>query len=389
MKPIPAFKMKPRYNYIAGALMALGLITIAVAFYVDPVRAWANLLIDNFLFMSLGLAGVLIIALVNVAKGRWAGVLKRVPEAMMSCLPYAFILMLPLGLGLHSIYHWTHADVVANDTLLQHKAPYLNATFFMIRMVIFFAIWIFFAKFMRKHSLRQDNDADMVHYKRSYKGSAAFIVVFAVTFSFASYDWLMSVEPHWFSTIFSLYTFSSLFLHGIAALTLIVTLLYERNYLVGYVNENHLHDLGKLLFAFSTFWAYIWISQYLLIWYSNIPEETTYFVLRKDEDWNWLFWLNLGINWVVPFLVLMPRAAKRNAALLKRVSITLLIGYWLDLFLRVAPNVLLERKIGLIEIFMALGFVGLFFWVTGRALGKAPLIARNDPYLQESLNLHQ
>jgi len=389
MKVLPTFQMKDRYQYLAVALMLLGLITLGLTFYLDPIRAWTNFLINNFYFMSLGLSGVLILALLYICKGAWASVLKRIPEAMMACLPVAFVLMLLLGFGIHSLYHWSHADAVAHDALLQHKEPYLNVTFFMIRMVFYFVVWIAFARLFRRVSLRQDAGLDLPFYYRNTRYSSLFIVFFALTFSFASYDWLMSLEPHWFSTIFSIYTFSSLFVHGIAAMTLVVILLMERGYLKGFVNENHLHDLGKLLLAFTTFWAYIWFSQYMLIWYANIPEETSYFILRTDPDWIWLFWLNLAINWGIPFVILLPRVSKRSPAILKRVCITLLIGYWLDLYLRVAPGVGTERQIGLIEIFIALGYAALFFWITGRALAKAPLIARNDPYLQESLHLHQ
>lgn len=389
MTPCPTFRMSRRYQLSALSLMVVGLLALALSFVIDPARAWANLLINNFYFVSLGLSGAVFLALIYVTKGAWASVVKRVPEAMMSCIPVAFLLMIGLCFGLPTLYHWTHADVVLSDPILQHKAPYLNVPFFLIRLLFYFAVWSFFAFLLRRASLQQDRDPSPSHYRRSVRLSGAFIVFFAVTFSFATYDWLMSLEPHWFSTIFSFYQFTSLVLHGVAALTLVVVLLLERGYLKDVVNENHLHDLAKLIFGFSTVWGYIWYSQFLLVWYANIPEETSYFIVRTDPDWIWLFLLNLGINWLIPFLILMSRAAKRSPAVLKRVCILLLVGYWLDLFLQVAPNVIPDRQIGPAEVLIALGFAGLFFWVTGRALTKAPLVAPNDPYLQESLHLHQ
>lgn len=385
----PQFVFRRPYKIWAYSLIVIGLITLGVGFFVDETRMWGNLLINNFYFLTLSLSGVVFLSILYVSNAGWAANLKRIPEAMMSYLPVALVLMLLLYFGMHSLYHWTHHEAVAQDALLQHKSVYLNTPFFFLRMGIYFGLWILLSYLLRKMSLKQDINPDLKFHHRSIRYSAIFIVVFALTFSFASFDWLMSLEPHWFSTIYALYTFSSLFLHGLAAITLIVVILKEKGCFGNMLTEEHLHDLGKFIFTFATFWAYIWICQYLLIWYTDIPEESAYYIVRTDPDWIWLFLLNLVINWGIPFIVLMPRAAKRSPIVLRRVCIALLIGYWLDLFLMVAPNVMKNRNIGIFEILISLGFAGLFVLVTARALEKAPLIPRNDPYLQESVHLRQ
>jgi hypothetical protein len=385
----PQFVFQKLYRLVSLSMMAAGLIALAVLFYLDPTRAWGNFLTDNFYFTSIVLSGAFFIAILYVSNAGWASNIRRVPEAMMAYLPYGFFLMLFLFFGMHSLYHWSHHDALLHDSLLQHKSAYLNIPFFFIRMGAYFGLWILMCYLMRKTSLKQDEVGDIRLHWRNKRYSAVFILIFAFTFSFASYDWLMSLEPHWYSTIYPVYTFSSLFLHGLAAMTLIVIVLMQKGFFGRMLNENHLQDLGKFLFAFSTFWAYIWVSQYLLIWYSDIPEESVYYVVRTDPNWIWLFILNLCLNWLIPFIFLMPRAAKRSPMIMSRICIVLLIGYWLDLFLLVAPNVMQNRNIGFFEVLIALGFGGLYIYVTSRALERAPLMPRNDPYLQESLHLHQ
>lgn len=389
---IPTFQLRDRYKKPAFAAMAVGAAALIAGLFLDPQRAWANFLINNFYYLSLGLAALFFMAIHFLAGSGWWTVLRRIPEAMSAILPVTAVLMLLIGVsmigGMHGLYHWTDAEAVAHDKVLAAKQAYLNVPFFFARMAGIFGIWILFARLFRKNSTNEDTAVNLGPHKNLVRTSALFVPVFALTFSVASVDWLMSLEPHWFSTIFSVYAFAGLFLHGIAVLTLMAVLLRERGYLAGFINEDHLHDLGKLVFAFSTFWAYIWVSQYMLIWYSNIPEETAYYIVRTDPDWSWLFLLNLALNWLIPFVILMPRASKRNPAVLKRVCITLLVGHWLDLYLMVMPNTVGKRWIGPLEVLVALGYGALFFYVVGKALGRAPLVPKNDPYLQESLHYH-
>ncbi len=388
------FSPKSKDLNVARFFVGLGLAALIVLFFRESSRAWGNVLINNFYFLSLALAGLLFMAIHYVANAGWWTLIRRIPESMMvSFLPVAAILMASLFFGMHQLYHWSDHDAVIHDVILQKKSSYLNTPFFMLRMGFFLGVWILFSKLFRKTSLEEDQSRGrgIGSHQKLLKYSAAFLPVFAVTFCLASVDWIKSLEPHWFSTIFGLYTFSGLFLHGIAFMTLVVVLLKGRGYLAS-VNENHLHDLGKLIFAFSTFWAYIWFCQYMLIWYSNIPEETAYYVMRTDHEWSWLFVLNLVINWLVPFLILMPRSSKRKPEVLKRVCILLLVGHWLDIYLMVMPSisgVTHVRWIGIEEILISLGYGGLFTLILIKALRSAPLTPQNAPFLQESLHLHQ
>lgn len=383
------FQFSGKYRRMAFVLMGLGLGALAWGFYRDPVRAWVNILLNNFYLLSLGAAALFFIAVHYLTASSWWVGLRRVPEAMMSVLPAAALLMLLLWFGRHSLYHWSDAEAVLQDALLSKKQAWLDAPFFFARMAFILGLWTLFARLIRKRSIEQDLASGQDHHRQIFRLSAVFIPVFAFTFSVASFDWIMSVEPHWFSTIFAIYNFAGLFLHGVAVIALAVILLKERGYLDGVVNENHLQDLSKLILAFSTFWVCMWVNQYMLIWYSNIPEEAVYYAVRTDRDWYWLFVLNVVVNWGIPFLILVVRRAKRSAAVLKRVCILLLVGHWLDLYLMIAPNVVRTRTIGPMEILVSLGYGALFFYLTARALSRAPLVARNDPYLEESLHHHQ
>ena len=383
------FSLSSGAQKILFLFILFGAIALAAAFYLDPVRAWSNILLNNFYFVSLGLGSVFFIAIYYVSHASWATGLRRIPEAMSAYLPVSAFLMLILYFGLRALFHWAHPETVAADLVLRHKQFYLNEPFFMVRVVFFFVIWIWFSRRIAKNSYDQDLSGAMDFTLQNRKFSALFLVVFALTFTLASYDWMMSLEPHWFSTIFSVYTFAGLFLHSVGMITLIVLILLANGYLKEVVNENHLHDLGKLIFAFSTFWAYCWFCQYMLIWYVNIPEETAYFFHRHEGRWFTIFIVNLFLNWLVPFFLLLPRGAKRSRVMLWIVSIELLAAHWLDLYLMVFPSTKQYPTFGHIEYFVALGFLALFFWVVFKTLEKRSLVPVKDPYLKEGLKLHQ
>jgi hypothetical protein len=309
----------------------------------------------------------------------------------MSLLPLAALPILALWFGRRALYPWTHPDVAAEPAVAA-KAAYLNEPFFLVRMVLFLGIWSLFALLLRRASLAQDSPADgqqgLVQHRRMVRLSALFMVLFAVTFSLASFDWLMSLDPRWTSTMFAVYVFAGLFLEGIAAVALITVVLRRTGPLAAAVNPSHLHDLGKLVFAFSTFWAYIWVCQYLLIWYGNLLEEIPFYVVRTRGAWLPFFVAAPLLNWVIPFAVLLPRAAKRDPRVLAGAAVVALAGHWLDLYLIVAPAVLPGPRLGLLELLINAGYAGLFFLAGTRALGRAPLFARNDPFLGESLRHH-
>ena len=368
---------------LAAAAFGLGLAT-------EPARAWGNLLISNFYFMSVALGALFFLALGYLASAGWSVVLRRVPEAMTVYLPSAGVLMLAVFLGRHELYHWTHHDAMLHDPVLASKSTFLDPTFFLVRMILALGLWIAFAHWMRRISLEQDRigaatDGLMSTHRRLVRCSALFVVTFALTFSLASFDWLMSLEPHWYSTIFAVYTFAGTFQGALAAILVAVLWLRRTPPFKQVIHTEHLHDLGKLLFAFSTFWAYIWLSQYLLIWYGNLPEEIPHYVARTGAAWLPLFMLNLVCNWVVPFLVLMSRAAKRRPTVLLGVALIVLAGRWLDLYLHVMPALHVDPGIGAIEIFLFTGCAVLFIVLGYRQLRAAPQVPRYDPLLKESL----
>lgn len=373
---------------LGGALVGVG--ALVVGLMVAPTRTWANLLLNGFYFVSLSLGALVFLSTQYLTKAGWSTAIRRVPEGLAAYLPIGALLILPVWFGRHQLYEWMEPGAAEGDALLAAKAPYLNEPFFLVRMVVILAVWAGFAYLFRRASLAQDASGNgEAQRARLTRLSAIFLVVFAVTVSIASFDWLMSVEPHWFSTIYGVYVFSGLFVAAIAAVTVGVLVLgQEGGPLERAVSEEHLHDLGKMIFAFSTFWAYIWVSQYLLIWYGNIPEEATYFALRTGEGWLPVFALNVILNWGVPFLVLMSRNAKRNPRVLLAVAAVVLVGHWLDLYLLVMPPLLPGFAIGLIEVLTFVGFAGLFLAVVRWALQGATLVPKEDPLLGESLSYH-
>ncbi|HEX3554691.1 MAG TPA: hypothetical protein VIA62_15820, partial [Thermoanaerobaculia bacterium] len=276
---------------VALSLVVAGAAAITLGLRFDAARIWVDLLVDGYYFLSLALAGLVFLAIKYLASAGWWTALRRVPEALMSLVPVAALPMLAVWFGRRTLYPWTRPGFMDSEPALAAKAAYLNEPFFLVRMVLFLGVWSVFAVLLRRASLAQDGHHDghgqpsrHTHHRRMVRLSAGFLVVFAVTFSLASFDWLMSLDPRWTSTLFAVHTFAGLFLSGIAAIALIVVRLRRGGPLAAAVGGSHLHDLGKLLFAFSIFWAYIWVSQYLLIWYSNIPEEAAFYVARLRPD---------------------------------------------------------------------------------------------------------
>lgn len=370
--------------------VAAGLIAFVLGLQLRPAQAWSALLVSSFFFLTVALGGLVFLAIMYVSNAGWHTVFKRVPEALTACLPVSALSMLAVLAGVRWLYPWAHADAALHDEALAAKAPYLNTGFFAARMVGVLALWVFFALMMRRSSLRQDRDADVKHTRRNVVLSAVFLALFPFSFSMASIDWLMSLEPHWASTIVGLYHIAGLLSAAVAAVLVVVVLLRRRGTLHG-ITETHLHDLGKLLFGFSTLWAYLWFSQYLLIWYTNLPEETTHYLARLQGSTSFLFVLNVVLNWVIPFVVLLGRPAKRSERILLWVSVVVLAGRWLDIHLQVVPAVVPVSGqgpvgIGVLDVLLLLGLGAAFLLVTDRALRKAPLLAQGDPYLVEALH---
>jgi len=374
--------MTGRWRTSAFVLIGAAVLVVIAGVRVAPERTWAALLLGSLYLLFVALAGALIISIHYLAGAGWWVVLRRVPEAMMAALPAgAVALLLTIVLGGRALYPWA-----------REGTTYLNTPAVFARMAAVLILWIALAYAIRRSSLRQDDDATpaaaAADHRRLVIYSALFTVTFGLSFSIASVDWIMSLEPRWSSTIFAVYVFAGLLVSGIAALTLIVILLRESGPLREVVSESHLHDLGKLLFAFSTFWAYIWVSQYLLIWYGNLPDEIPYYARRTGAGWLGWFLLNPAINWAIPFLTLLARAPKRSPRILGAVCVLILGGHYLDLYLLIAPDTVSRPAIGLLEVLVPVGYASLFALIAQRALARAPLVPRHDPYLDESLHHH-
>lgn len=378
------FTKNLRIIFIAITIIGL-LACLSGIFIYSSGRIWSNVLLNSFFFLSLALAGVFFVAVHIAGQSAWHTSIQRIPEAMGSFMPVAAILMLLILGGMHDLFHWTHTEHL--DKVLEGKKPYLNVPFFIIRMIIYLAGWIFLAWKLRQLSVKNDISPDLKYFNKSRIWSGIFLVFFAITNSTSSWDWLMSVEPHWFSTLFAWYIFAGLFLAGIATIIIILSMLRSMGYMQ-HVRKEHIHDLGKYLFGISIFWMYLWFSQYMLIWYGNIPEETVYYVKRLQE-FPAVFYLNIILNFAIPFLVLQPRSFVRSIRVLTIVSGIVLIGQWLNLYLTIMPGTIgAAAEIGIPEIGMTIAYSGIFLFVVFRALSKAKLIPANDPFYKESLEYH-
>jgi hypothetical protein len=353
-------------------------------------RLLTNGLINGFFFFALGLGALFFLALQYATETGWYASVKRVIEAVAGFLPIGMgilgvvLLIVTVFNGAH-IYGWMDPETVAHDEIIQGKSAYLNKPFFWIRTLIYFATYFLFLNGFRKRSLEEDRvGGTEIHFK-NYKKGALFLVFFAVFSSTSSWDWLMSIDVHWFSTLFGWYTFAGMWCSTMVVLVL--TTLYLKN--LGYlkkVNDSHIHDLGKWTFATSFLWSYLWFSQFMLIWYANIGEEVTYYQMRI-ENFKFLYFSMFVINFAFPMLLLMSRDAKRHAGILTLVGLIILAGHWLDVYIMVSAGSLgSNAHIGFLEIGMAVLLAGIFIMVVLRNLTKAPLTPVNHPFLDESVH---
>lgn len=369
------------------ALIVIGVIVMAYTFITHPERAWANLLLNNFYFLSLAIGASFFFAIQYITQSGWSSMFKRVPEAMTAYIPYAGIIMLLLYFGMNDLYHWSHPEAVTTDKLIAYKSPYLNLPFFFIRLVLVFIVWTVMTRLLRKISLAEDKNGGRMYFERSEFWSKVHIFLLAFTFSIASFDWIMSIDVHWFSSIFSVKNFVSAFYHGSVIIALIVILLHQGGYYPK-LNKSHLLDFSRYIFILAIIWGYVTFSQFMLIWYGNIPEETEYYAHRWENGFEGVFYANFLINWFIPFILLLSQSINKNIRILQAVCILLIFGQYLDLYDQIFPGVMHHAVFGIPEIGFFLGFAGLFTFLTAKALSSAPLIPMNHPYLEESLYHH-
>ncbi len=355
-------------------------------------KPWARLLVNNFFFLAIALGALFFLAVQYAAQAGWSVVSLRVVEAISQFLIIPVLIMIVIAalgfIHVHHVWHWLAEGIAdpesANyDEIIAGKTAFLNPVFFTIRAVVYLIGWVWAARMFRKLSILADGGDGARLWKLKRRNAAVFIVFFAVTSSTMAWDWIMSIDTHWFSTLFGWYTFAGMFVTAVTVITLLVIYLKMNGYLPE-LNQNHIHDLGKFMFAFSIFWTYLWFSQYMLIWYSNIPEEVTYYMIRFKE-FKGPFLTALALNFLFPVLVMMSRDSKRNMYFVLVAGIGILIGHWLDHFVMIMPgSVGINWSIGLIDLGIFAFYAGLFIQVVFRSLSKAPLVPKHHPMLHES-----
>lgn len=383
------WKMSARATKVCGAAVAVGLLAFVIGLFTDPQRAWANYLLNYFYWFALACGGLFFVAIQHISGSTWSIPVRRIPEMFVAYLPVAVVLFVVLLFGMHTLYEWTHAHVVEHDAILQGKAVYLNIPFFVLRTVAVFAVALGLGGWMVKNSLRQDQTGETRLSKLNVKISAPFLIIFAWAFSFASFDLMMSLAPHWFSTIFGVYCWSGGYFSALAMIAIWVIALRKRGAFGEYVTDEHYHGLGKLMWAFLVFWAYIAFSQFMLIWYANLPEETPYMLTRMTGDWKPVsIALMLGKFWL-PFFFIITQPAKRNARCLMFTALWFLGAQWLDVYWMVFPTFFAVPVFGWMEVLMFAGFAGTFVLSVGKALSRVPLVAFRDPQIVEGMVHHQ
>jgi hypothetical protein len=372
-----------------GWLAIVSAIVLAVGCAIVPERIWSNLLIVGVYLVTLALGGTLFIALTYISNASWNVAFRRVPEAMA-------VVLAPAGLGLLAVlaararqYAWHPHNGEGDAGTFWFKELWTNPTFWMVRAVGYSAVWLLLSRMLIAASRRQDHSKGLGLTLFNRRLSAIFLLVYAPTFALASCDWLMLLDPMWFSTIFGVYNFAGMVQATLAAMIILAIILRRRGPLHGVFTDDHLHDLSKLLLGFSCFWMYIWFSQYMLIWYTNMPEETAYYLLRTRGPWGPLTITNVALNWGIPFFTLLPRPWKRSESVMLKIATIILLGRWLDLYIMVFPATVGSTPVfGLWEAAGCGLAVGLFGWSFFRVFTKASPIPSGDPMLAESLHYH-
>jgi hypothetical protein len=354
-------------------------------------KPWSALYVACIFFMLLSLGTLVFYGIQQVAQAGWSPVLFRVMQGITAYLPVGsvifFVFLILCGLHFNHLFIWLDPEVVAHDKIIANKSGYLNFPFWIVRAAIFLAGWNAYRYFSRKNCLAQDESDDNSFYKKNFNISAGFLVFFIVTESIMSWDWIMSIDPHWSSTLFGWYVFASFFVSGITMITMVTVYLKSRGYLEN-VNTSHIHDLAKFMFGISIFWTYLWFSQFMLIWYANIPEEITYFVMRI-QVYNLPFFGAVVMNFLFPVLILINTDFKRITWVLVMAGIVILLGHYVDFFNMIMPGTVGGSWfIGISEIASVSFFLGLFIFVVFSALTKVPLLPKRNPYIEESKHFH-
>ena len=384
---IPEDHPARKLQWVAGAIGLLFLVLSLIAGYGDLRQFFFSYLVAYLFFLSVGLGGLIFVLIQFVTRAGWSVAVRRLAENVMGTLPFMTVLVIPLLFGLDQLFLWFDSQVIEKDLILQQKVAFLNPGFFYVRTVIYLLGWAVIAWWFRKQSIRQDSGDSVEITRKLQMVSAPAIAWFAVTATFFSFDWIMSLDPHWYSTIFGVYFFAGCMIAILSTLILMVLALQRHDLLLNIVSEEHFHDLGKLLFGFVVFWAYIAFSQFMLIWYANIPEETIWFAHRLQHGWEHVSFLLAAGHFVLPFFLLLSRNSKRKRTVLVGATLWLLAMHYVDLYWLVMPSFQAE---GLhphwLDLTLLIGLGGLFLAGLLRLMAKPLLIPCRDPRLAESLS---
>ncbi len=383
------FNLPPDKTRLLSALAIGGALVLLIGAPFAPLHVWSNLLVAVFYLLTMALGGALFIALMYISGAGWPVAFRRIPEAMAGLLPIAGAAMLAVLLVRMNAYSWHHHGDGDAGTMW-FKELWLTRSFWILRSVLYIGVWTLIARVLIARSRKQDQTGAVAITIGNVRLSALFLVVYAITFTLAAVDWIMALEPLWFSTMWGVYNFAGM-IQAALALVVLLGLILRRpgGPLEGVFSDEHLHDLGKLLIGFSCFWMYIWFSQYMLIWYTNIPEETSYFISRTHGVWGPIVVVSIFLNWIIPFLALLPRPSKRSATMMMRIAIVVLIGRWVDLYLMVVPATVTDMRVfGVWEVAAICCIVGVGGLMVFRSFATAQPVPVQDPYLSESLHYH-
>ncbi len=373
---------------IATALMlAVGIAAVVVGFTTDPSRTWANLLLNNMFFLTISIGALMFYSLQYITQSSWSAMFQRIPLALGAFLPVAAILMLLLYFGLPDIYKWAQPNITETDKLIAHKSPFLNVPFYMIRMVVYFTLWISLGYALRKFSVKEDQKADIKYYKKSSFFSKVFVFISVIFFSLAAIDWIMTIDAHWYSTLFGFRVMVTSMYYAVALIVLLLFFLNDKGYFTQ-LNKAHRNDLARYLFRFSIIFGYLWFMQFLIIWYADIPELTAYYYPRFVGEWQGFFYAEIVINFAIPFLALMSDEIGRKKEVLIAISLLLVVGLWISLFLQIMPGSYGEIRFGFVEVGLWIGYAGLFVIIVLESLSRSALIPKNHPMLEESVHHH-
>jgi hypothetical protein len=364
-----------------------------IAFFDSGLRRfWSNLLVNGFFFFGISLGALFFLALHYATESGWAVVLLRIFEGVFSALPIGMIVLILVfivgSFGGHHIYHWMDPELTDPnsshfDPIIFGKKAYLNIPFFWIRVIVYFTTFYLFLRWFKKKSKQEDTDGGTKTHFTMYRRAALFLVFFAVFSSTMSWDFIMSIDAHWFSTLFGWYVFSGIWLSGMIMVQMITLYLRKNGYLP-FVKDSHIHDVGKWMFALSFLWSYLWFSQFMLIWYANIPEEVIYFT-QRIAHYKVLFFGTFIVNFFFPMLFFMSADTKKSAGYLIVIGLLIFVGHWFDVFSMVMPGTLFDQwELGLLELGMFMLFLGTFTFTVLKSLTKSPLLQKNHPYLGES-----